>query len=78
MLGEFKDRAEWHLGMCDVIKRSVCDPLTAFREQQRKDHKAAQAPVEKALKSLLDVQSLVAKVGRGRRWGARKKRREGK
>eukprot|EP00047_Mylnosiga_fluctuans_P010162 m.14850 g.14850 ORF g.14850 m.14850 type:complete len:619 (+) comp2981_c0_seq1:68-1924(+) len=64
VLGEFKDRAEWHLSTCEVIKRSVCDPLSSFKDQQRKDHKAIQANVEKSLKSLLEINGLVAKLKR--------------
>ncbi len=62
MLGEFKERAEWHLGSCEVIKRCICDPLVAFKEQQRKEVKSHQAGVEKALKSLMEINALAAKV----------------
>jgi hypothetical protein len=45
-----------------VIKKAVCDPLSAFKEQQRKDHKGQQAAVEKSLKTLLEISALAAKV----------------
>ncbi len=62
MLLEFKDRAEWHTSFGDVIKKSICDPLQTFKEQQRKDHKNIQAPVDKAHRSYADFAALVGKV----------------
>lgn len=62
MLGEFKERADWHLSISEMMKKAVCDPLFALEKQLRKDHKAIQAPVEKALKTLYEVNGLVSKV----------------
>lgn len=62
MLLEFKERSEWHNSFCDVIKRTLIDPLLSFKEQQKKDHKATQAPVDKAHKVFSEFAANVAKV----------------
>ena len=62
VVGEFKERADWHLSICETIKKSICDVLPSFAEQQRKLHKTHQATVDKACKTLQDLNALVAKV----------------
>ncbi len=62
VLGEFKERSEWHLGTCEAIKKSICDPLQQLKEQQKKEHKTLQTPVEKAHKKLVDFLAIVSKV----------------
>ena len=58
---EFKEQADQHQTICDVLKKQTTDML-AFAEQQKKDHKALQVPVEKAYKSFMDAYANSLKV----------------
>jgi hypothetical protein len=62
VLGEFKEQGERRLGFCEVMKKTVLDPVAAFRETQRKDHKSIQAPVDKEFKKMTDFGVVVNKV----------------
>eukprot|EP00053_Salpingoeca_punica_P015178 m.138949 g.138949 ORF g.138949 m.138949 type:complete len:646 (-) comp16644_c2_seq2:393-2330(-) len=64
MLGEFDDRATWHYQVCELLRKRVCDPLTIFREQQKKDHLVQQKNVEKAAKAFYDARAVVQKSKR--------------
>lgn len=59
---EFKEQGELHLTMAEVLRKNVAEPLLVFSEQQKKEHKVQQAPIEKAYKVFVDSLANSVKV----------------
>ncbi len=47
---EMKERADIHLQLSDVARKQVCDPMSAFAEAQKREHKNIHANIDKSFK----------------------------
>eukprot|EP00051_Salpingoeca_urceolata_P019516 m.285525 g.285525 ORF g.285525 m.285525 type:complete len:1495 (-) comp19434_c6_seq2:106-4590(-) len=64
VVGEFDDRSELHLSTAKYIKQNLVDPATQYDKQLKREHKARQQAVEKALRSYGEVTALAQKCER--------------
>ncbi len=59
---EFKERADIHLQKSDLLKKQLCDPLSAYADNQKKEHKAIHASIDKSFKTFVKASSTATEV----------------
>lgn len=53
ILDSFTTEAQWHTSVAEQLRNTVSDPLLAFKDEQKKDHKTTQVEIEAAYKTYM-------------------------
>mgnify|MGYP001452706023 CR=1 FL=1 len=57
MQQEINGQSDVHTAIASSLKKCLCDPMKKLKDDQTKDHKTIQAPVDKAFKTLSDARA---------------------